>query len=138
LAAQKIYIKLSVNDFTIKAAALALRKVPAATEAVIRQYTDIDISVAVATANGLITPIVRKADVKTLVQISAEMKGMAQRARDGRLRPEKFQGGIDPAVTSIKRNDVLFSQQTLLDELLAHDVTRKRGRRMCGVIRRVL
>jgi pyruvate/2-oxoglutarate dehydrogenase complex dihydrolipoamide acyltransferase (E2) component len=86
LAAQKIYIKLSVNDFTIKAAALALRKVPAVTEAVIRQYTDIDISVAVATANGLITPIVRKADVKTLVQISAEMKGMAQRARDGPCR----------------------------------------------------
>ena len=50
-------------------------------------------SVAVATPNGLITPIIKKADTKSLVQISAEMKDLAARAKDGKLRPEEFQGG---------------------------------------------
>ena len=97
LATQKIDTKVSVNDFVIKAAAMALRRVPAAnasfTETSIREYVDVDISVAVATPNGLITPIVRKADTKTLVQISTEMKGLTARAREGKLRPEEFQGG---------------------------------------------
>jgi pyruvate dehydrogenase E2 component (dihydrolipoamide acetyltransferase) len=97
LAAQKSDAKVSVNDFVIKAVAMALRKVPAAnasfTETAIREYIDVDISVAVATPNGLITPIIRKADTKTLVQISTEMKGLAARARDNKLKPEEFQGG---------------------------------------------
>ncbi len=94
---EKDGVKLSVNDMVIKLAALALRKVPAAnasyTEAAIRRYTDVDISVAVAIPDGLITPIIRKADQKGLAQISAEMKDLATRARAGKLKPEEFQGG---------------------------------------------
>jgi pyruvate dehydrogenase E2 component (dihydrolipoamide acetyltransferase) len=94
---QKSEAKVSVNDFVIKAAALALRKVPAAnasfTETAIRRYTDVDISVAVATPNGLITPIIRGADHKSLVQISTEMRALAARARANKLKPQEFQGG---------------------------------------------
>jgi pyruvate dehydrogenase E2 component (dihydrolipoamide acetyltransferase) len=90
-------LKLSVNDFVIRATALAMKKIPAAnaswTDNAILQYKDVDISVAVATPNGLITPIIKKADTKTLAQISKEMKDLAARARDGKLRPEEFQGG---------------------------------------------
>ena len=89
--------KLSVNDFVVRAVALALKTVPAANaswgEDAIRRYTDIDISVAVATPNGLITPIVHHADHKGLAQISNEMKVLAGKARDGKLKPEDFQGG---------------------------------------------
>ena len=89
--------KISVNDCIIRATALAMKKVPAAnvswTDNAILQYKDADVSVAVATDNGLITPIIKKADTKTLVQISKEMKDLAARARDGKLRPEEFQGG---------------------------------------------
>jgi len=97
LAADKSETKVSVNDFVIRAVALALRKVPGANasfaDTVIREYTEVDVSVAVATPNGLITPIIKHADEKTLVQISNEMKGLAARARDNKLRPEEFQGG---------------------------------------------
>jgi pyruvate dehydrogenase E2 component (dihydrolipoamide acetyltransferase) len=90
-------VKLSVNDFIIRASALALRKVPAAnasyTETAIRLYTDVDISVAVATPTGLITPIIKHADQKGLAAISSEMKQLAQKAKDGKLKPEEFQGG---------------------------------------------
>ena len=89
--------KLSVNDFVVRAVALALKKVPAANaswgEEAIKRYTDIDISVAVATPNGLITPIVHHADHKGLAEISNEMKALAGKARDGKLKPEEFQGG---------------------------------------------
>ncbi len=89
--------KLSVNDFVVRAVALALKKVPAANaswgEEAIKRYTDVDISVAVATPNGLITPIVHHADHKGLAQISNEMKALAAKARDGKLKPEEFQGG---------------------------------------------
>jgi len=89
--------KLSVNDFVIKAVAAALIKVPAAnmawadTETL--QYKNADISVAVATPNGLITPIIKEAQNKTLPQISSEMKDLAARARDGKLKPVEYQGG---------------------------------------------
>ncbi|MGP1395756.1 MAG: pyruvate dehydrogenase complex dihydrolipoamide acetyltransferase, partial [Inquilinaceae bacterium] len=90
-------IKLSVNDLVIKASALALRKVPAAnaawTEAAILRFDRVDVSVAVATPSGLITPIIKSADQKGLATISAEMKDLAGRARDGKLKPEEFQGG---------------------------------------------
>lgn len=89
--------KVSVNDFIIKACALALRKVPQAnatwTEEAVRLYDNVDISVAVSTPEGLITPIVRSADVKTLGVISSEVKDLAGRARDKKLKPEEFQGG---------------------------------------------
>ena len=89
--------KLSVNDFVIKAAAMALRKVPAAnatwTDEAIRRYDNVDISVAVATPDGLITPIIRQADKKGLAVISNEMKDLATRAKDKKLKPEEFQGG---------------------------------------------
>jgi pyruvate dehydrogenase E2 component (dihydrolipoamide acetyltransferase) len=89
--------KLSVNDFIIKAVALALKKVPAAnatwTDEAIRRYDNIDISVAVATADGLITPIIRTADKKGLAALSNEMKDLAERAKNKKLKPEEFQGG---------------------------------------------
>ncbi len=89
--------KLSVNDLVIKAVALALRKVPAAnaawTETAIRRFRDIDVAVAVAAPNGLVTPVVRNADAKSLRQISAEMKELAGRAKESRLRPDEYKGG---------------------------------------------
>ncbi|MCS6781255.1 MAG: 2-oxo acid dehydrogenase subunit E2, partial [Geminicoccaceae bacterium] len=89
--------KLSVNDFVIKAVALALEKVPACNASFagdkILRYKDVDIAVAVAIEGGLITPIVRKANQKTLSVISAEMKELAARAKVGKLKPEEFQGG---------------------------------------------
>jgi pyruvate dehydrogenase E2 component (dihydrolipoamide acetyltransferase) len=89
--------KVSVNDFVIRASALALRKIPDAnvswSEDAILAYQDVDISVAVATPNGLITPIVKQADTKSLRQIAAEMKDLAGRARDGKLKPQEYQGG---------------------------------------------
>jgi pyruvate dehydrogenase E2 component (dihydrolipoamide acetyltransferase) len=89
--------KLSVNDFVIKATALAMRKVPGVNASwggdKVYQYKDIDVSVAVAIEGGLITPIVRKADQKGLSTISNEMKDLAKRAKDGKLKPEEFQGG---------------------------------------------
>ncbi len=89
--------KLSVNDFVIRASALALMQVPAAnaawTEQAVRLYQSADISVAVAIPAGLITPIVRGAERKGLAAISNEMKDLAQRAREGKLKPEEYQGG---------------------------------------------
>ena len=90
-------VKISVNDLIIKALALALRKVPDANASWaddgIRRWKSVDISVAVAIPQGLITPIIHRADEKGLAQISGEMKDLAKRARDGKLKPEEFQGG---------------------------------------------
>ncbi len=89
--------KLSVNDFIIKAAAVAQVKAPQAnvswTEDAVLQYERADISVAVATDNGLITPIIKDAANKSLKDISNEMKDLAARARAGKLKPQEFQGG---------------------------------------------
>jgi pyruvate dehydrogenase E2 component (dihydrolipoamide acetyltransferase) len=89
--------KISVNDFVIRAVALAMRKVPGVNVSwmaeVTRQYTEIDVAIAVATPGGLITPIVRHADQKGLAEISNEMKDLAARARDGKLSLDEFQGG---------------------------------------------
>jgi pyruvate dehydrogenase E2 component (dihydrolipoamide acetyltransferase) len=89
--------KLSVNDFVIKAVALALKKVPDCNASFagdkILRWRDVDVAVAVAIEGGLVTPVVRKADQKTLSVISAEMKDLAARARAGKLKPEEFQGG---------------------------------------------
>jgi pyruvate dehydrogenase E2 component (dihydrolipoyllysine-residue acetyltransferase) len=90
-------LNLSVNDFVIRAAALALRQVPAAnaswSDDAIILWERADIAMAVALDDGLITPIVRGADLKGLQQIAAETKDLAQRARAGKLKLEEFQGG---------------------------------------------
>ena len=89
--------KLSVNDMLIKAVALALRVVPGVNvsfaENEMIQYEDVDISVAVSIPDGLITPIIRQADRKSLREISSEAKVLIKKARSGKLRPEEFQGG---------------------------------------------
>jgi len=88
---------ITINDLVIKAAAATLRRVPAVnaawTDDAMVLFDDVDISVAVAIPDGLITPIVRRADQKGLATISREMKGLAGRARAGKLKPEEFQGG---------------------------------------------
>jgi pyruvate dehydrogenase E2 component (dihydrolipoamide acetyltransferase) len=93
----KAAYKLSVNDMIIKAVAKALKKVPNAnaswTDEAIMLYNNVDVSVAVAIDGGLITPIVRNADQKTLPAISTEMKDLAARAKQGKLAPAEFQGG---------------------------------------------
>ena len=89
--------KLSVNDFVIKAMAIALQKIPEAnvswTEAAMLRHKHSDIGVAVALPFGLITPIIRQAEVKTLSAISNEMKDLAGRAKAKKLKPNEYQGG---------------------------------------------
>jgi pyruvate dehydrogenase E2 component (dihydrolipoamide acetyltransferase) len=89
--------KVSVNDLVIRAIAMALSEVPHANvvwdEKALRQYSHVDIAVAVATPRGLVTPVVRDVDTKTIRQIAAEVKEMAARGREGKLRPEEYQGG---------------------------------------------
>ena len=89
--------KISVNDFVVRAVALALRAYPAAnaswTEEAIRFYQTVDVSIAVATRNGLITPVVKNADQKGLAAIANEVRQLAGRAREGKLKPEEYQGG---------------------------------------------
>jgi pyruvate dehydrogenase E2 component (dihydrolipoamide acetyltransferase) len=89
--------KLSVNDFVIKALALALQRVPEAnvtwTEGAMLKHKRSDIGVAVSIPGGLITPVVRHAEAKSLSVISNEMKDFAARARARRLKPEEYQGG---------------------------------------------
>ncbi len=89
--------KISVNDLIIKASAMALQKVPEANSSwsddAVLIYNNVDISVAVAIDGGLITPIVKNADQKTIQTISTEMKQLAKKAREGKLQPEEFQGG---------------------------------------------
>lgn len=88
---------ISVNDLIIKACALALKKVPEANASWaddhIKMYHAADISVAVATPNGLITPIIRDADQKSVIDIAREGKELFAKARDGKLKPQEFQGG---------------------------------------------
>jgi len=89
--------KLSVNDMIIKAMALALRDVPEAnvswTEKAMVKHKHVDMGVAVSIPGGLITPIIRKAEEKSLSAISNEMKDLARRARDRKLQPQEYQGG---------------------------------------------
>jgi pyruvate dehydrogenase E2 component (dihydrolipoamide acetyltransferase) len=89
--------KLSVNDFVVKALALALQRIPEAniswTEAAMLRHKHSDIGVAVALPFGLITPIVRQAEMKSLSAISNEMKDLAARAKAKKLKPNEYQGG---------------------------------------------
>ena len=90
-------VKLSVNDFIIKACALALQAVPAANAVwagdKVLQLKPSDVAVAVAIEGGLFTPVLKDAEMKSLSALSAEMKDLAARARDRKLAPEEYQGG---------------------------------------------
>jgi pyruvate dehydrogenase E2 component (dihydrolipoamide acetyltransferase) len=94
---KKPLYKLSVNDFVIKAMAVALQRIPNCnvswTESGMLKHKHSDIGVAVAMPGGLITPIIRKAETKSLSTISGEMKDFAARARARKLKPEEYQGG---------------------------------------------
>jgi len=94
---KKPLYKLSVNDFVIKAMAIALQRIPNCnvswTEAGMLKHKHSDIGVAVAMPGGLITPIIRNAETKSLSTISSEMKDFAARARSRKLKPEEYQGG---------------------------------------------
>ncbi|KAL6704027.1 pyruvate dehydrogenase complex dihydrolipoamide acetyltransferase component (E2) [Coniothyrium glycines] len=93
--------KLSVNDLLVKALAVAARKVPAANSSwreengkvIIRQHNVVDVSVAVSTPIGLMTPIVKNVNGLGLQSISSQIKDLGKRARDGKLKPEEYQGG---------------------------------------------
>ena len=91
--------KLSINDILMKAISVAAKRVPEANsqwlgdQGIIRIYKNVDISVAVATPTGLITPIVKNAESKGLATISAEVKDLAKRAKNNKLLPQEFQGG---------------------------------------------
>lgn len=89
--------RISVNDFVIKALAMALITTEDANVMwmgdSMREFSTVDLSVAVAIDGGLVTPIIKNAELKTLSQISAEMRDLATRAREGKLKPEEFQGG---------------------------------------------
>lgn len=94
---EKSGVKVSVNDFVIKAAAMALKAVPDAnasyTPEGIAMHHNADVAMAVAIDGGLITPIIFKAETKTLSQIATESKDLATRARERKLKPQEFQGG---------------------------------------------
>jgi pyruvate dehydrogenase E2 component (dihydrolipoamide acetyltransferase) len=94
---EKQGVKLSVNDFVIRAVALSLKQVPACNvqfaDPVMRQFTRVDVSVAVAIPGGLITPIIKDAGTKGLAAISSEMAALAEKAKAGKLQPDEYQGG---------------------------------------------
>lgn len=106
--------KLSVNDLLIKAVAAAARKVPAANsswrvidgETVVRKHNVVDVSVAVATPVGLMTPIVKNAHASGLENISTQVKELGKRARDGKLKPEEYQGGTI-TISNMGMNDAI-------------------------------
>jgi len=106
--------KLSVNDLLIKAVAAAARKVPAANsswreeggQVVIRQHNTVDVSVAVATPVGLMTPIVKNVTGSGLQSISSAIKDLGKRARDGKLKPEEYQGGTI-TISNMGMNDAI-------------------------------
>lgn len=98
-ASGKDQYKLSINDILIKAITVAAKRCPDANaywlpqEGVIRRFKNVDVSVAVATPTGLLTPIIKNAESKGLTAISAEVKDLGKRAKENKLMPEEFQGG---------------------------------------------
>lgn len=106
--------KLSVNDFLVKALAYAARKVPAANSSwreengkvFIRQHNSVDVSVAVATPVGLMTPIVKNVTGTGLEAVSSQIKDLGKRARDGKLKPEEYQGGTI-TISNMGMNDAI-------------------------------
>ncbi|MGD9638984.1 MAG: pyruvate dehydrogenase complex dihydrolipoamide acetyltransferase [Alphaproteobacteria bacterium] len=89
--------KLTINDFVVKAVAMAMRKVPQVNvswnEDSIRMYNNVDVAVAVSTPGGLFTPVIRNVDRRRLPDISRSIKNLAEKARAGKLVPEEYQGG---------------------------------------------
>lgn len=89
--------KISVNDLVVAAVARALRRVPEVnaswTEDAIHRWADVDVSIAVSTDAGLITPVIRRADTKALAELSAEIRALSAKARESRLVPSEYQGG---------------------------------------------
>ncbi|KAH6610217.1 hypothetical protein Trco_000237 [Trichoderma cornu-damae] len=124
--------KLSVNDFLIKAMAVASEKVPAANASwrgdVIRQFSTVDVSVAVSTPTGLITPIVTGVESRGLESISAKVKELAKKARDGKLKPEEYQGGTI-SISNMGMNDAVEHFTAVINPpqatILAVGTTRK-------------
>ena len=132
--------RLSVNDMLLRAYALALVRVPScnASYAVDRivKYARADISVAVSTPTGLITPIVRDADSLGLAEISATMKSLAERARSGQLRPEEYQGGTatlsNMGMHGIRQFDAVINPPQAM--ILAIGAARQQLRLVDGVL----
>lgn len=128
--------RLSVNDFLIKAMALASLRVPTANsawleaEGVIRQYSVVDVSVAVSTPTGLITPIVKNAHAKGLATISKEIKDLGKRARDGKLKPEEYTGGTI-TISNMGMNSAVSSFTSIINppqsSILAIGTTERRA-----------
>jgi pyruvate dehydrogenase E2 component (dihydrolipoamide acetyltransferase) len=128
--------KLSVNDFLVKASAVALKRVPAVNSAwieeggkvVIRRHNVVDISVAVATPVGLMTPIVKNVGGIGLQSISSTVKDLGKRARDGKLKPEEYQGGTF-TISNMGMNDAVSSFTAVINPpqaaILAVGTTRK-------------
>lgn len=147
LAEDETGIKVSVNDFVIKACAKALIDVPEMNAAfegdTIRLYGNADIGMAVALDGGLITPVVRRAEAKTITQIAVEAKELALRARDKKLKPDEFTGatfsvsnlgmfGIDhfTAVLNPPAAGILAVGQTKKQPVVADDGSLTVGQRM--------
>ncbi|KAK9475471.1 2-oxoacid dehydrogenases acyltransferase-domain-containing protein [Dipodascopsis tothii] len=128
--------RLSVNDFLIKAMALASLQVPTANSAwlesdgVIRQYSVVDVSVAVSTPTGLITPIVKNAHAKGLATISSEVKALGKKARDGKLKPEEYTGGTI-TISNMGMNNAVTSFTSIINPpqstILAIGTTERRA-----------
>lgn len=124
--------KLSVNDFLIKAMGVASKRVPAANSSwrgdVIRQFSTVDVSVAVSTPTGLITPIVTGVEGRGLESISNKVKELAKKARDGKLKPEEYQGGTI-SISNMGMNDAVSHFTAVINPpqaaILAVGTTRK-------------
>ncbi|TID18168.1 hypothetical protein CANINC_003909 [Pichia inconspicua] len=113
--------KLTINDLLVKAVAKAALRVPEAnssyleSEDVIRQYNQVDVSIAVATPTGLITPIVKNADTKGLKSLSNEIKELGKKAKDNKLKPEEFQGGTI-TVSNLGMNHAVTSFTSIINQ----------------------
>ncbi|AET40146.1 dihydrolipoyllysine-residue acetyltransferase Ecym_5391 [Eremothecium cymbalariae DBVPG len=116
----KDQFKLSINDILIKAIASAAKKVPESNaywledEGVIRTFNNVDVSVAVATPTGLLTPIVKNAESKGLRAISAEIKDLGKRAKENKLLPEEFQGGTI-CISNLGMNNAVSSFTSIIN-----------------------
>lgn len=128
--------RLSVNDLLIKAIGVANSKNPLVNtswleaEGVLRQYKDVDVSVAVATPTGLITPVVKAVNKKGLASISNEIKALGKRARDGKLLPEEYQGGT-VTISNLGMNSAVTSFTAIINPpqsaILAVGTTERRA-----------
>ncbi len=113
-------VRISVNDFLVKAIAIASKKVPAVNsawmeeESVIREFSNVDVSVAVATPTGLVTPIIFGANALGLEAISTTIKELGKRARDNKLKPQEYQGGT-VTISNLGMNDAVESFTAIIN-----------------------